>query len=231
MGRKELWCSEACRYTWRRSFGALFACPGCLRLVPVPEDGLATRKFCSRGCARAEYNRAHFQGESNPRWRGGRALSYGPGWKKVREIVRARDGVCRRCGRTPEENGRALDVHHNDPFRFTGDNSLELLEALCRSCHARADDHGRRGSAAFLRKAGRPPRPAKREIRRLKAKLRQAERTARRRALQKRAEQLHREGTSLREIARELGVSHQTVANWLGGRYRLSEAAMPYHAA
>ncbi|HEX9712133.1 MAG TPA: helix-turn-helix domain-containing protein [Actinomycetota bacterium] len=229
-GRRRF-CGKRCSDAFYRTQRVPIVCDACGGTAYVERRDASKRKYCSRECYRGHYNSTHLSGQGNGRWRGGRALAYGPGWKQIRVLVRARDKICRRCGRTPEENGRALDVHHNDPFRFTGDNSLELLEALCRSCHARADDHGRRGSAAFLRKAGRPPRPTKREIRRLKAKLRQAERTARRRALQKRAEQLHREGASLRDIARELGVSHQTVANWLGGRYRLSEAAMPYHAA
>jgi DNA invertase Pin-like site-specific DNA recombinase len=121
---------------------------------------------------------------------------------------------------TPAENGRALDVHHIDPFRFSGDNRLENLRALCRSCHMRADDHGRAGSATFLRRAGRSSKPTKREIRRLWALARQAERTARRRAHQTEARRVHAAGASLRQIARALGISHQTVANWIDGRYR-----------
>lgn len=207
--------------------------------MPVWNRDLTRRKYCSLGCARAEYNRTHFRGANNPRWRGGRALSYGPNWKQIKAFVRARDGVCRDCGKTPEENGRALDVHHTDPFRFSGDNDPEKLQALCRSCHMRADDHGRRGSARFLRPAGLPTRPTKREIRRLRAAVRAAERRARRRAAQREAERMAADGTSLREIARALGVSHQTVANWLTGHYRLpddppdhvGEAPLPYAAA
>ena len=148
-------------------------------------------------------------------WKGGPALSYGAGWKRVKEIVRQRDRVCRRCAKTPEENGRALDVHHIEPFRFSGDHSLENLVALCRSCHMRADDHGRKGSAAFLAKAGRPRSPSKRELRR-RASAERARRIAEQRAqLQRYAYRLHGLGRSLREIARAVGVSHQTVANWL----------------
>jgi len=151
-------------------------------------------------------------------WKGGPALSYGAGWKRVKGIVRQRDQVCRRCAKTPEENGRALDVHHIEPFRFSGDHSLENLVALCRSCHMRADDHGRKGSAVFLAKAGRPRPPSKRELRRHAAAER-ARRSAEERArLQRYAYRLHGLGRSLREIARAVGVSHQTVANWLSAR-------------
>jgi len=120
--------------------------------------------YCSRSCSRSAYNKAHFVGALNPRWRGGRVLSYGSGWKTIKAEVRERDQVCRACGKTPAHNGRALDVHHVQPFRFSGDNSLENLIALCRSCHMRADDHGRAGSAKFLHNPT-PKRPTKREIR------------------------------------------------------------------
>ncbi|MGH2813330.1 MAG: HNH endonuclease signature motif containing protein [Actinomycetota bacterium] len=67
----------------------------------------------------------------------------------MKEQVRQRDEVCRSCGKTPEENGRALDVHHISPYRYSGDHSLENLVALCRSCHMRSVDRGRRGAARF----------------------------------------------------------------------------------
>jgi len=210
-----------------------FECLGCGRDATVQRRDLSKRKYCSRACYRAHFNQRYLAGERNGRWRGGRALSYGPGWKQIKQQVRERDRACRGCGKTPEENGRALDVHHLDPYRFSGNNDLDNLRALCRSCHMRADDHGRRGSAAFLRQAGLPTRPTKREIRRLRARLRAAERAARRTENQREAERLAAEGASLRQIAMTLGVSHQTVANWLAGRFRgnVGEPAVAYLAA
>lgn len=76
-------------------------------------------------------------------------MNYGPGWKQQKQKARERDKVCRHCGKTPEENGRALDVHHINPYRYSGDNRLENLICLCRSCHMRAIDRGRRGAAKF----------------------------------------------------------------------------------
>jgi 5-methylcytosine-specific restriction endonuclease McrA len=154
-------------------------------------------------------------GARNGMWRGGPALSYGAGWKAIKQAVRDRDGVCRNCGKTSEENGRALDVHHIEPFRFSGDHSPENLVALCRRCHMRADDHGRKGSAVFLAKAGRPKPPTRRELRKREAAERERRRTEQRAYLQRYAFRLHGLGRSLREIARAVGVSHQTVANWL----------------
>jgi len=142
-------------------------------------------------------------------------MPYGAGLKVIREQVRVRDRVCRRCGKTPEQNGRALDVHHLDPFRFSGDNSTDRLIALCRSCHMRADDHGRKGSAVFLRQAGYRPDITKRELRRRAANERARRRSELRREQQQHALELAELGLSLRRIARATGVSHQTIANWL----------------
>lgn len=209
------WCSRDCR---RIGFGLLeaatFVCPRCGREKTVPANRLATRKLCSRSCACAWNNATNRRGPANGRWRGGSALSYGPGWKKIKVEIRARDKVCRRWGKTPEENGRALDVHHLEPFRFSGDNSPDELEALCHSCQMRADDHGRRGSARFLR-APVPKRPTKREIKRLKQLLRATEARARRETLKEQAEQLRAHGHTLRQIESALGVSRQTSRNWL----------------
>ena len=145
----------------------------------------------------------------------------------MKELVRARDVVCQGCGKTGAESGRALDVHHLQPFRFSGDNSLDNLVALCRSCHMRADDHGRAGTAIFLHN-DKPKRPTKREIRRLKQLMREAERRALRRQHQRDTARMHDEGMSLREIARALGVSHETVSKWLKGYYRVQERAATY---
>jgi 5-methylcytosine-specific restriction endonuclease McrA len=194
---------------------ALFFCPGCKKEVLVRARDVRSRKFCSRSCASSSHPVAVLSGSENPNWRGGKAVYYGPGWKAVKAQVRERDRRCRECGKAPAENGRALDVHHIEPFRFSGDNSLSNLVALCRSCHMRADDHGRKGSAVFLAKAGTPRPPSKRELRRRAAAERARRKAGQKKSLQRYAFHLHALGRSLREIARAVGVSHQTVANWL----------------
>jgi 5-methylcytosine-specific restriction endonuclease McrA len=183
----------------------------------IPVNKKSHRKYCTRSCATATFNSQHLTGERNGMWRGGRALSYGADWKRIKEVVRQRDVVCHHCNKTPKENGRALDVHHIEPFRFSGDNSPGNLIALCRSCHMRADDHGRKGSAIFLAKAGTPKHPSKRELRRRAGAERTRQKAAQRIVSQRYAFRLHARGRSLREIARAVGVSHQTVANWLSG--------------
>ncbi|MGH2628454.1 MAG: hypothetical protein ACRDHY_17590 [Anaerolineales bacterium] len=74
----------------------------------------------------------------------------------------------------------------------------------------------------------RPKRPAKREIRRLKQLARAAEAKARRRDRQRRAADLHARGLSLRQIARELVVSHEIVNPWLNGEHTVGEPAAGY---
>ena len=217
--RQTRWCSKRCNYrarwTWRV---APFVCPSCGVRVLIPANKLAGRKYCNRSCAARTFNTKFALGERNPNWRGGTAMPYGAGWKRIREHVRARDRVCSRCGKTPVENGRALDVHHLEPFRFSGDNSLDKLIALCRSCHMRADDHGRKGSAAFLREAGYRIDVTKREIRRRVARERAEQRARDRREARAHALELAELGLSLRRIARAVRVSHQTIANWLPAR-------------
>ena len=209
---RRAYCSDRCRYQWQKFVPSReLKCVGCGKTVFVPASH-HKRKYCTKRCADAHYNSTYRRGPNNPRWRGGRVLSYGPGWKEIKERVRERDKNCRRCGKTPEENGRKLDVHHLGPYRFTGDNDLENLEGLCRSCHMRSEDCGRRGSAKF---AG----PRQLELKPLSQRELQRQRgrriRARRKQLQAQAFELNAEGQSLRQIGRALGVSHQTVANWL----------------
>jgi DEAD/DEAH box helicase domain-containing protein len=77
---------------------------------------------------------------------------YGPGWDKLRERVRARDGYrCQVCGRP--EAGRQHDVHHKVPFRTFRDeagrvlreraNQLDNLVTLCPECHKLAETNVR----------------------------------------------------------------------------------------
>jgi DEAD/DEAH box helicase domain-containing protein len=67
---------------------------------------------------------------------------YGPGWPRLRERARARDGYrCQVCG-APEQ-GRPHDVHHKIPFRAFQTpeqaNLLENLITLCTACHRRVE--------------------------------------------------------------------------------------------
>lgn len=53
----------------------------------------------------------------------------GSAWIKKRKIVIERDKVCTVC----KNNGD--QIHHIIPYSISGDDSLENLTLLCRSCH------------------------------------------------------------------------------------------------
>lgn len=75
-------------------------------------------------------------GPTNPGWKGGvGTLPYGPEFtKKFKRMIRERDKhTCQKCGKTREENGRTLDVHHIDNDKFNNDPTN--LAAVCQSCH------------------------------------------------------------------------------------------------
>lgn len=84
-------------------------------------------------------------GENSPLWEGGKSYlsntSYrGPTWKQIAERARKRDKyTCQHCGKTQEEHGRPLDVHHIVPYhnftRHKEANKMRNLITLCQSCH------------------------------------------------------------------------------------------------
>ena len=90
-------------------------------------------------------------GELNPAWKGGYKDYYGLNWGKQRVMARQRDGFkCRICGKTEENLGQQMDVHHIKPFREFGyipsvndfyllANKLENLICYCNVCHVRQE--------------------------------------------------------------------------------------------
>jgi DEAD/DEAH box helicase domain-containing protein len=72
---------------------------------------------------------------------------YGPGWNRLREAVRRRDGFrCQICG-TLESPTRQHDVHHKVPFKAFPSaaeaNRLDNLITLCPACHRKAEQNVR----------------------------------------------------------------------------------------
>jgi DEAD/DEAH box helicase domain-containing protein len=68
---------------------------------------------------------------------------YGPGWNRLRDSVRKRDGYrCQVCGTVESEN-RQHDVHHKIPFRqfrsLAEANRMDDLVTLCPACHHKAE--------------------------------------------------------------------------------------------
>jgi hypothetical protein len=104
------------------------------------------RKCCSKQCQSLQYSKSgRWAGANSPTWRGGYDPYYGPSWRKAQRDCRARDKVCQECGKTPEANKKALDVHHKIPFRKFGAerhleaNHLSNLVALCHGCHVKVE--------------------------------------------------------------------------------------------
>ena len=88
-------------------------------------------------------NRKHyenwFRGENCTFFLGGHTNYYGADWRKQRKLARKRDVICQHCGKTKQENGKELDVHHIIPFRYFNKseeaNKLDNLITLCIKCH------------------------------------------------------------------------------------------------
>lgn len=100
-----------------------------------------THHFCSQRCFGAWLSENN-NGERHPNYKGGYDPYYGPNWRIQRRKARKRDNyICQRCGKTEEELGRQLDVHHKTPFREYGieryreANHLDNLLSLCNVCH------------------------------------------------------------------------------------------------
>lgn len=75
------------------------------------------------------------QGKKPWNWKGGRASGYPDTWNNsLKDFIRERDGqVCQFCGKSQEENGCRLSVHHINGM--PGDTSFQNLISLCISCH------------------------------------------------------------------------------------------------
>lgn len=58
--------------------------------------------------------------------------------EELKTDIRDRDGrVCRICGKSEEDNGYQLDVHHVDYNKMNKDE--KNLISLCHSCHKKAN--------------------------------------------------------------------------------------------
>lgn len=93
--------------------------------------------------------KSRYSGHRNEQFNGGKYLRDGlrllmgdESWYETKRRVRERAGrECEMCG---GGNGdKRLDVHHIIPILSGGCNADELLMALCRSCHAKADSVSR----------------------------------------------------------------------------------------
>ena len=90
--------------------------------------------------------------EKNPNWKGGSPDWRGFAWKRQKRLARLRDGnCCVRCG--ADGKIKKLNIHHLKTRKETGgiwDNSLENLQTVCCSCHAKATGLGGRVNSSVV---------------------------------------------------------------------------------
>jgi 5-methylcytosine-specific restriction endonuclease McrA len=150
LSAREVHPSKGRRYAFKaRTEWIVKSCPVCGKLIEGAPVHTATRQCCSKTCSGVLLSQTNC-GPANPLWQGGRAGYYGPTWQTARRYVRARDKVCQCCGKSPADNGKALDVHHIRPFRLFGQdrrdeaNDPANLIALCTVCHTATEWNNRR---------------------------------------------------------------------------------------
>lgn len=97
--------------------------------------------FCSKEC-NDDWRRENLRGAMLYNWKGGYEPYYGESWPSAKRKTRERDNhTCQNCGKTREEVGKNLDVHHKNPFRNFGierhleANDLSNLISYCNRCH------------------------------------------------------------------------------------------------
>jgi len=139
--RAAKYCSRACYYAVAGLRPAMIEVACALCGVVLRRTQAAVKRhahsFCSTRCQH-EFNTR----ENNASWRGGNRAYRGPGWRRLAEEIRERDGYrCRRCGKHQDDEGTRLSVDHIIPFRSFDDaaeaNAPANLVSLCRSCHAK----------------------------------------------------------------------------------------------
>lgn len=114
-------------------------CVVCGKVYCIKPSHAKWRVTCSRKCHFKRMS-SMFSGEGNPSWCNG--LSRFPYPIKfnaaLKRKIRDRDGyMCTLCGKTEEENGERLSIHHID---YNKDNCDESnLTSVCRPCNGRVN--------------------------------------------------------------------------------------------
>lgn len=103
--------------------------PGCPNLVPSG----AGRAYCEQH--QRERQRRYDAERGSAAQRG-----YDATWRRLRKMVLARRPLCEDPFGIHEQHGEVVaseEVDHIVPLSAGGDNSLDNLQALCKSCHSR----------------------------------------------------------------------------------------------
>ncbi|HUU15565.1 MAG TPA: HNH endonuclease [Sedimentisphaerales bacterium] len=102
------------------------------------------------GEEKAREIKAKRSGERNCNWAGGLSRFPYPLLfnNDIKKFVRERDSICQLCGKTKEENGQSLSIHHID---YDKENlATNNLTALCRSCNSKVNKNREYWSNYFL---------------------------------------------------------------------------------
>lgn len=158
--KNKIYCTVACRLDSQRPESPhCQVCGVWFTGVAFRKNGyvaIVKKKTCGQECLRKFYREdedrkkkigaAHL-GPKSPSWQGGSGSNTyrGSGWSGIAKKIRKRDKhTCQQCGKTEEENGNALQVHHKVPFHQFGGNTQKAnktsnLISLCKPCHTLAD--------------------------------------------------------------------------------------------
>jgi len=104
--------------------------------IPLPPETKAKISQTLKGRKLSQETLAKISGENHHGWKGGAStLPYGIGFtRRFKRLIRERDGNrCQRCGKTREQNWRALEVHHIDHDKMNNDPTN--LVTVCGSCN------------------------------------------------------------------------------------------------
>lgn len=141
---KRSYCDD-CLPKWRSSHQITKVktnCATCGKPMWITKSRFLTNSFnyCSIRCMSVHYKQ-RFSGENSPTWKGGSKNHYQGNWLAQRNKARYRDSYkCQICGKTEEELGKELSVHHIRLYRLYKDktraNKLYNLVCLCPDCHS-----------------------------------------------------------------------------------------------
>lgn len=116
----------------------------CGNIVNVVGASLIKGVTQSCGCLKKEIV-SKMCGELSSQWKGG--ISFGPycpkfNKAKKEEIREKYDRKCLICGKTEDETGQKLDIHHIDYRKDQGCGGRKWqLVPLCRSCHMKTNNN------------------------------------------------------------------------------------------
>lgn len=169
-------------------------------------------------------------GKDNPNWAGGTKHwsigrhgidKNGLSWKTQRSLALERDNyTCQAC--KAKATARNPDVHHVIPWRVSYSHDLDNLLSLCKKCHKKEDQRFKNVHGLKDELIGRPM--ADKPYCKCGKRLRPGVGECRVCWLKDRSEKIDKyrdSGMSLREIAKEVKMNHESVRRHLQNRVKL----------